>query len=1030
MPINSDITSAHAPALLRDLGQRLAAAAATTATKDAGAAQELQCIAQSALKVADHLLKSLHSAQQQHNDLTAALPQMLWSTLPDGSHIYFNSKWVEYTGRSLEDSYGFGWLDAFHPDDRQRTLARWQTATLSGEAYEIEYRLRRSDGTYGWVLGRALPLRDETGNIARWFGSCTDIDSQKHAEEVAALHMQELAAANQKLITAERYKSDFFATVSHELRTPLTLILSPLEALLAGALGPVDESLQPILTTVQSNAVRLLQMVNGLLDFAKLDAEKYLIHPEPTDIVALTKALAGDFQPNMQVSGLRFAFTTTEPKIILDVDRYLYERIVFNLLANAIKFTPRGGQISITLAYASTHFSLAVEDTGIGIHKADLPLLFQKFRQIESTSTRRFEGTGLGLALVREFAHLLGGDVSVVSQQGKGSIFTVDLPLRRVNAQMDLAPIAARPGPGVPEKSDEATRVNLKAVLAQSRDTNQGPRILVVEDNVELAGYIYSLLRHDYQVYWAQDGDEALAAIQAEAPDLVLSDVMMPKRDGLSLCRAIKSNPTTASLPVVLLTALIHREALLKGWEAGADDYLFKPFHPRELLARLRSLVAASLERKRGEAALRLANSELESRVAERTAMLATANEVLRQSEADERASRLEAERLTRIKDEFLITLSHELRTPLVPIMGWIELINGGHLDEASRQEAFRTIERNARCELQLIEDLLDTSRVITGKLVLEREQVDLRKVVSSAVDTVRLAAAGKNISLQLTAPVEPCFVLGEARRLQQVLWNIIGNAIKFTPNGGKIDVCLARQNTAVVVSVTDNGVGIEPEFLPWVFDRFRQADSSTTRTYGGLGLGMSLVQHLVEAHGGSVTAQSAGKNHGSVFTVTLPIVTAEEAKQSATAWSGGEVRVVTSSTAPTKPPAILDGVKILFVDDSPDERAFMKTCLTTQGGEVHVASSARDALARVASWAPDIVISDIGMPQEDGCSLIRRIRDLPAPIGRIPAIALTAFGHPAERERALNAGFQLHLTKPCRSERLTEAIRSLLHAP
>ena len=192
----------------------------------------------------------------------------------------------------------------------------------------------------------------------------------------------------------------------------------------------------------------------------------------------------------------------------------------------------------------------------------------------------------------------------------------------------------------------------------------------------------------------------------------------------------------------------------------------------------------------------------------------------------------------------------------------------------------------------------------------------------------------------------------------------------------------------------------------------------------------MSLVQHLVEAHGGSVTAQSAGKNHGSVFTVTLPIVTAEEAKQSATAWSGGEVRVVTSSTAPTKPPAILDGVKILFVDDSPDERAFMKTCLTTQGGEVHVASSARDALARVASWAPDIVISDIGMPQEDGCSLIRRIRDLPAPIGRIPAIALTAFGHPAERERALNAGFQLHLTKPCRSERLTEAIRSLLHAP
>ena len=399
VPVDSDITSDTAPALLQDLGQRLAAAA-TTDAQGASAAMELQGIAQTALTAAEHLLKSLRSAQQQHSYLTAALPQMLWSTSPDGSHIYFNSKWVEYTGRSLEDSYGFGWLEAFHPDDRPRTLARWQQATASGEAYEIEYRLRRADGTYGWVLGRALPLRDETGNIARWFGSCTDIDRQKHAEELAALQARDLATANQKLIAAERDKADFFAKVSHELRTPLTLILSPLESLLAGDLGPLDENLRPILGIIQSNAVRLLQMVNGLLDFSKLDAEKFIVHSEPTDVVALTKALTDDFLPMMQASGINYALTTSEPEIFLDVDRYLYERIVFNLLSNAVKFTPRGGRISIALSYAANHLALAVEDTGIGISKADVPLLFHKFRQIESTSTRRFDGTGLGLALV------------------------------------------------------------------------------------------------------------------------------------------------------------------------------------------------------------------------------------------------------------------------------------------------------------------------------------------------------------------------------------------------------------------------------------------------------------------------------------------------------------------------------------------------------------------------------------------------------------------------------------------------------
>ena len=977
-------------------------------------------LAGSSIAIATDLLKELKSAEQRHLDLTAALPQMLWTTRPDGFHIYFNQRWVEYTGRTLDESYGFGWLEAFHPDDRVRTLERWQQATASGEAYEIEYRLVRADGGYGWVLGRAMPLRDASGKISQWFGSCTDIDSQKKAEELAASQARELADANAQLTKAEELKGEFFSNVSHELRTPLTLLIAPLESLLSGDYGYISKAQKPMLNVIHNNALRLLQMVTGLLDFSKLGAKKFTPVLEPTNISALTQSIAADFMPLIQECGVTYEFFSSQSEIWVNIDRYLWERIVFNLLSNAIKFTPKGGRITVSLGIHDEHLVLKVKDTGIGISEANMPLLFQKFRQIESASTRRFEGTGLGLSLVKEFAQLINGDVSVTSTIGKGSIFTVDCDVMRANPA-DAAPIISG---NILRNQTQVLDHTLELQKADASGRHSTSKVLIVEDNIELARYIVSQLRSICETRLANDGDEALEPINTWKPDLILSDVMMPKRDGISLCREVKGNPNTAKIPVILLTALTHRDALLQGWQAGADEYLFKPFHPRELIARVETMLDLSLERQKSEETLRLANLDLERKIGERTASLKQANEILKQSETAERAARLEAEHLARIKDEFLITLSHELRTPLVPIIGWIGLINSDALDSTGIAEALKTIERSARYELQLIEDLLDTSRIISGKLIIEFNPIDLIDPLKAAIETVRLTAEAKNITLNVSVPPASLGVIrGETRRLQQVIWNLLGNAIKFTPEGGRIDVRLTSDDKHAVIEISDNGIGIRPDFLPHVFERFRQADSSTTRQFGGLGLGLALARQLVEAHGGRISVESPGVGLGSTFRIELPLSLTQPNHR-----AESPIPEQTQTHKKTVKENKLAGLKILVVDDSPEDRQYLTALLTSQGAVVTAAMTADEALVITKHDVPDVLVSDIGMPDKDGYEFIREIREMKSESKNLPALALTAYGSANDRERAIVAGFQLYLTKPSNSDQLIGAIFDLAH--
>lgn len=414
-------------------------------------------------------------------------------------------------------------------------------------------------------------------------------------------------------------------------------------------------------------------------------------------------------------------------------------------------------------------------------------------------------------------------------------------------------------------------------------------------------------------------------------------------------------------------------------------------------------------------------NTELRTEVDERRRV----EEKLRNSEErlaslleSERAARGEAERANRIKDEFLSTVSHELRTPLNSILGYSQLLlAGGNVVE--QQEGLSIIERNAKAQAKLIEDLLDMSRIISGKVRLEAKPVEVCPIVESAVATVQPAADAKGIRIQQILNPNTGPVFGDAARLQQVIWNLLTNAVKFTPKNGRVQITVSRPSSHVEIRVSDTGEGIKPEFLPHVFDRFRQADSGTTRRHGGLGLGLSIVKHLVELHGGTVQAQSDGEGSGSTFVVCLPVQIVHG--------GSGPFSDPTSSRPHLPSPVSLSGLSILLVDDDADSRELVRRVLSEYDASVQAAGSAAEALASIRVRKPDILISDIGMPDKDGYQLIQEVRSkLAIDAAMLPAIALTALARPEDRKKAILAGYQSHVAKPVDPEELAAVIGSL----
>ncbi|WP_447985214.1 response regulator [Nitrospira sp. Nam74] len=382
-----------------------------------------------------------------------------------------------------------------------------------------------------------------------------------------------------------------------------------------------------------------------------------------------------------------------------------------------------------------------------------------------------------------------------------------------------------------------------------------------------------------------------------------------------------------------------------------------------------------------------------------------------------------DAQDANRLKDEFLATVSHELRTPLTAILGWAQMLRGGTLDEATGQRALGSIERNAKFQSHLIEDLLDISRISTGKLRLDVRPLELAPIIEAAVDAVRPAADAKAIRLEKAIDWKAGLISGDSDRLQQVVWNLLTNAIKFTPRDGCVRITLQRRNAHVQIDVTDTGQGISPEFLPYMFDLFRQGDSSITRSHGGLGLGLAIVRHLVEMHGGSVQAQSEGEGQGATFVVMLPMIGIPMGDN-----NGHKDRAVDVSRDGVSMERVpeLKGVSVLIVDDEPETRDLLVEVLSRCGAEVRASSSAHDALEALQSWKADVLVSDIGMPGEDGYDLIRKVRTMDADHGGcIPAVALTAYARGEDRLRALSAGFQMHVSKPVEPVELAAVVAS-----
>nr|WP_290222924.1 ATP-binding protein [Trichocoleus desertorum] len=381
-----------------------------------------------------------------------------------------------------------------------------------------------------------------------------------------------------------------------------------------------------------------------------------------------------------------------------------------------------------------------------------------------------------------------------------------------------------------------------------------------------------------------------------------------------------------------------------------------------------------------------------------------------------EKAARQQAETANQLKDEFLAVLSHELRSPLNPILGWAKLLRTRQFDAETTDQALETIERNAKLQAQLVEDLLDVSRILQGKLSLNIAPVNLVTTIESAIETVRLAATAKSIEIHTKLDQRVGLVAGDANRLQQVMWNLVSNAVKFTPAGGRVEVQLEAMSPYVQIQVVDTGKGIRPEFLPHVFDHFRQADSTITRQFGGLGLGLSIVRQVVELHGGTVRVDSLGEGLGSTFTVQLPMIQG--------------VPVLEPEESPTEPEMSLVGIRVLVVDDEADMRRLASTVLAQVGAEVEVAASAAEALAVLRQSEVDVLVSDIGMSEMDGYRLIRQVRTIAQAEAPIPAIALTAYAAESDQKQALSAGFQKHLAKPVEPDELIQAIATLVRRP
>jgi PAS domain S-box-containing protein len=929
------------------------------------------------------------------------------------------------------------------------------------------------------------------------------------------------------LAELDRAKTAFFSNVSHEFRTPLTLVLGPVEDILADSAAPLSPSQQERLEVAHRNGLRLQRLVNSLLDFSRIEAGRVRATYEPTDLAEFTADLAGNFRSLCETAGLQLAVDCPTQGEPVFVDRSMWEKIVLNLLSNAFKFT-FDGEIAVSLRQVGRAAELRVRDTGTGIPAAELPRLFERFHRVENARGRTHEGSGIGLALVQELVKLHGGSITAESQVGRGTTFVVSVPLGSdhlppeqvaksgseslpttnagpfVEEAFRWLPDAVRhldPGSPSPSLTDD----QLAPASSPRQVDADRPRVLVADDNADMRRYVVRLLSDQYAVESCADGAAALDSVRRQVPDLILSDVMMPRLDGFGLLRKLRSDPRTAGVPVILLSARAGEESRVEGIQAGADDYLVKPFSARELQVRVGSLLQISRLRREADESVRASEEryrnlfesmdegycviemiyaadgtptdyrflvvnpafvehtglkdavgktmremvpdhdrhwfETYGRVAatgepvrfvseavamgglwfelyafrvgeprsRQVAVLFTNITARKRAEQERERLVLELREQDRRKDEFLATLAHELRNPLAPIRNGLQVLRLGGATGEMAENARNMMERQLGQMVHLIDDLLDLSRISRGKIELRKERIELAKAIRQAVETSSPLIESGGHNLTISVPPGPIYVDADLTRLAQVFSNLLNNAAKYTERGGHVRLAVERQGGEVIVSVRDDGLGIPAHMLPRVFDMFTQVDRHLERSQGGLGIGLSIVKRLVEMHGGSVGVESDGPGTGSEFTVRLPVVLSMARPEPV-----DDQRGRSSNRR-----------KVLVVDDNVDAAMSLAMMLKLMGNETKTAHDGLEALDVAATYRPELILLDIGMPRLNGHETAKRIREQPWGKG-VVLVALTGWGQEEDRIKSEQAGFNAHMVKPVELSALEKLLTNL----
>lgn len=937
-------------------------------------------------------------------NLRASLERVLKSRMPDIMAVQkYDIRRPEEEGGAFEERY---WSPVNSP-------------VLDGE--EVAYIIHRVEDVTDFI--RLKEQRVEQNKLTEELRSRAEqmeAEIYQRAQQLQEVNRQ-LRAANEQLARREEertrlyeqlrrhdeVKTQFFANVSHELRTPLALILGPIEKMLDSA-GLHPDHAQS-LETARRNARLLVKHVNDLLDVAKLEASKMGVQYTESDLAVLVRQTAGNFDGLAQQRDI--AFTVETPAVVrAQVDPDKIQRVLVNLLSNAFKFSPAGARITCRLELNTRQDGavITVADSGPGIPPELRPRIFDRFYQAEDSATRRFGGTGLGLAIAKEFVGLHGGTIEARDTPGGGATFRVEVPLRAPHG-VHVNPLAPAPDPSwraedlvravMVELSPPAARETASVPSETLRPTDAS-LVLIIEDNPDMNQFVAESLASEYRVETAHDGREGLQKAFSLHPDLIITDIMMPEMSGAELLERLRADPECRDIPVVVLTAKADDESRVALLRSGASDYLMKPVLVEEMRQRVANLIAI----KQGRDLLRQELMVKESSLIEMIKMLS-----LRRSEIDK--ARAEAEAASRAKDDFIATLAYQLRAPLTPVLGWSRILQSKALNQTQIAHALDVIDRNVQAQQRLVDEVLDVSRALQGKIHLNVRPVEISALVKSAFDTVAPQASARGVGIQIAAQsASDIFVNGDADRLHQVLSNVLSNAITSTPMDGHVDVTVTAGDTETTIEVADSSESIDPSLLPYAIQSGQGPNGPVARRKKGAGMGLAVARHLVELHGGTITATSPGPGRGSHVSIMLPRVAA------------GECRDVAADRRQRGPSPRLDGITVLVVEDEPDTRELITLLLEWSGAHVVAVDSAASALRALSHTRPDVVISDIVMPGADGVALMRALNELPsAP----PAIALTAYGS-EESEQFLDEGFEVYLAKPVEPDAVVEAVARL----